>query len=152
MQHPARIDGIAAARLPAKPLHLAVGMFDGVHLGHRAVIDSAVQSARGVGGLAGVLTFWPHPSAILRPDRATPLLQGPDAKAAVMLRLGVDAVITQGFDAALAALEPAEFLPWLRRHLPALVAVHVGENFRFGRGREGDVPFQIGRASGRERV
>ena len=92
MQHPARIDGIAAARLPAKPLHLAVGMFDGVHLGHRAVIDSAVQSARGDRGLAAVLTFWPHPSAILRPDRATPLLQGPDAKAAVMLRLGVNAV------------------------------------------------------------
>lgn len=139
MQLPARIEGLAAARFPARPLHLAVGMFDGVHLGHRAVIDSAVQSARGDGGLAGVLTFWPHPSAVLRPDRATPLLQGPDAKAAALLCLGVDAVITQGFDPTLAALAAGEFLPWLRRHLPGLVAVHVGENFRFGRGREGDV-------------
>lgn len=139
MQLPARIEGLAAARLPARPLHLAVGMFDGVHLGHQAVIDSAVQSARGDGGLAGVLTFWPHPSAVLRPDRATPLLQGSDAKAAALLRLGVDAVITQDFDLELAALAAGDFLPWLRRHLPGLTAVHVGANFRFGRGREGDV-------------
>lgn len=139
MQPPTRLDGIAVARFPAVPLHLAIGMFDGVHLGHRAVVDSAVQSARVEGGLSAVLTFWPHPSAVLRPDRATPLLQDADTKAALLLRLGVDSVITQGFDPALSALEAAEFLPWLRQHLPGLAGVHVGENFRFGRGREGDV-------------
>ena len=140
MQTSPRIDGIASARFPMRPLHLAIGMFDGVHLGHRAVVESAVQSARGEGGLSAVLTFWPHPSAVLRPGRATPLLLDADMKAELLLRLGVDSVITQGFDPALAALESSEFLPWLRRHLPGLAAVHVGENFRFGRGREGDVP------------
>ncbi len=147
MQPPARLEGIASARFPARPLHLAIGMFDGVHLGHRAVVESAVQSARGEGGLSAVLTFWPHPSAVLRPGRATPLLQDAETKAALLLRLGVDAVITQGFDPALAALESSEFLPWLRGHLPGLVAVHVGENFRFGRGREGDVSSMV--AAGR---
>jgi riboflavin kinase/FMN adenylyltransferase len=144
MEPSSRLDGIASARFPKRPLHLAIGMFDGVHLGHRAVVESAVQSARGEGGLAAVLTFWPHPSAVLRPGHATPLLQDAETKAALLLGLGVDSVITQGFDPALAALEASEFLPWLRLHLPGLVAVHVGENFRFGRGREGDVASLVG--------
>lgn len=144
MQTFPRIDGIASARFPLRPLHLAIGMFDGVHLGHRAVVESAVQSARGEGGLSAVLTFWPHPSAVLRPGRATPLLLDADTKASLLLRLGVDSVITQSFDPTLAALESSEFLPWLRRHLPGLAAVHVGENFRFGRGREGDVASLVG--------
>jgi len=150
MQPTLSIDSLADARFPNRPLHLAIGMFDGVHLGHRAVVESAVQSARGEGGLSAVLTFWPHPSAVLRPARATPLLHDASTKAGLLLRLGVDSVITQGFDPALAALEAREFLPWLRRHLPALAAVHVGENFRFGRGREGDVPSLVseGRALG----
>jgi riboflavin kinase/FMN adenylyltransferase len=55
-------------RLPARPLHLAVGMFDGVHLGHRAVIGAAVEAAREDGGIAAALTFWPHPSVLFRPQ------------------------------------------------------------------------------------
>jgi riboflavin kinase / FMN adenylyltransferase len=120
------------------PLHLAIGMFDGVHRGHRAVIEPAVNAARASGGRAAVLTFWPHPSALFRTKDPTRLIQDRPAKARVLESLGVDAVITQPFTPEFAAVPAEEFLGWLRQHLPALAAVYVGENFRFGRGRKGD--------------
>jgi riboflavin kinase/FMN adenylyltransferase len=132
-----------AATLPRWPLHLAIGMFDGVHLGHRAVIEAAVQSARSSGGLAVVLTFFPHPSALFRPEDPTRLIMPPAAKARVLFRLGVDAVIEQPFTLEFARITAEEFLPHLRQTLPQLAGVYVGENWRFGRGRRGDVPFLV---------
>lgn len=144
-----QLDGLEQLTLPPRPLHLAIGMFDGVHLGHRAVIEAAVQSARRSEGVAGVLTFRPHPSALFRPDAPTRLLQDTATQAQVLQSLGVDALITQPFTPEFAALEAEGFLPWLQRRLGRLVAVYVGENFRFGRERLGDVAQLI--ASGRER-
>lgn len=135
-----------ATALPARPLHLAIGMFDGVHLGHRTVIEAAVQSARRSGGVAGVLTFYPHPSALFRPEDPTRLIQDTATKARVLQRLGVDAVITQPFTAELAAVPAEEFLGWLEQRLPRLVAVYVGENFRFGYRRLGDVGLLVASA------
>jgi len=143
---PAQFDGLGRATLPDGPLHLAIGMFDGVHLGHRAVIESAVQSARRSGGVAAVLTFWPHPSALFRPEHPTRLIQDAPAKARVLLTLGVDAIITQPFTLELARVAAEEFLPWLKQQLPQLAAVYVGENFRFGAGRRGDVALLVGAA------
>jgi riboflavin kinase/FMN adenylyltransferase len=138
MKLPAQIAGLEAAALPPRPLHLAIGMFDGVHLGHRAVVEAAVQSARRAGGIAAVLTFWPHPSALFRPDEPTRLIQDASVKSRRLLDLGVDAVITQSFTLDLAAVPAESFLAWLKERLPWLEAVYVGENFRFGRGRKGD--------------
>jgi riboflavin kinase/FMN adenylyltransferase len=56
------------------PLHLAIGAFDGVHLGHRAVLHSAREAARADGGIVGVLTYDPHPSKVLRPESSVPLI------------------------------------------------------------------------------
>lgn len=133
------IDSLDRADLPPRPLHLAIGMFDGVHLGHRAVVEAAVQSARAAGGLAGVLTFWPHPSALFRPDAPTRSVQDPASKAKLLRALGVDAVIVQPFTPELAGVCGEDFLPWLKQRLPHLASVYVGENFRFGQGRRGDV-------------
>lgn len=138
MGHFSQFDSVENARLPARPLHLAIGMFDGVHLGHRAVIDPAVNAARAGGGLAAVLTFWPHPSALFRPNDATKLIQDGAMKAHVLRSIGVDAVITQPFTSEFAQVPADEFLGWLKQRLPSLTAVYVGENFRFGRGRKGD--------------
>jgi len=138
-----QFDGLERASLPAGLLHLAIGMFDGVHLGHQSVIEAAVHSARRSGGLAGVLTFWPHPSALFRPDQPTPLLMPVAMKRMVLARLGVDLVIEQNFSAEFAAVEARDFVPLLRRHLPQLAAIYVGENWRFGRGRQGDVPVLV---------
>lgn len=150
MNLPAQIEGLDHAALPARPLHLAIGMFDGVHLGHRRVIESAMQAARTANGLGGVLTFWPHPSALFRPDRPTKLILPAATRARVLLALGVDVVITEPFTPGLAAVPAEEFLPWLKQRLPGLAAVYVGENFRFGQGRRGDVAVLIatGRALG----
>jgi riboflavin kinase/FMN adenylyltransferase len=133
----------AAAALPARPLHLAIGMFDGVHLGHHAVIESAVHSARRSGGIAAVLTFWPHPSRLFRPDNAVRLIMTPTLKNRQLARLGVDAVITQAFDKDYASIEAEDFLPRLKQALPALTTIYVGENWRFGRGRRGDITLLV---------
>jgi riboflavin kinase/FMN adenylyltransferase len=132
-----------AATLPPWPLHMAIGMFDGVHLGHRAVIEAAVQSARRSGGLAAVLTFFPHPSALFRPENPTRLIMPPTAKARVLFHLRVDAVIAQPFTLEFSRIGAEEFLPHLRRVLPQISGIYVGENWRFGRGRRGDVPFLV---------
>lgn len=150
MKFPAQISGLENAALPARPLHLAIGMFDGVHLGHRAVIDAAVQSARGSNGLSGVLTFWPHPSAVLRPENPTRLIQDAGTKSRMLVELGADVVITHGFSTELAGVAAEAFLAWLKKSLPELTAVYVGENFRFGRARQGDVALLVhtGRQAG----
>jgi len=148
---------IEDVRLPAKPLHLAIGMFDGVHLGHRAVIDMAAQSARRSGGLAGALTFAQHPTVLLRPDNPTRLIYDAATRARLLVEAGVDAVIMQRFTPELARVEAGDFLPWLLKHLPRLATLHVGENWRFGRGRRGDVAMLVAQArealeSGRHRL
>jgi len=130
---------LAAAAPPPGPLHLAIGMFDGVHLGHQAVIEAAIHSAQPAGGVSAVLTFHPHPSRLFRPDAPTPLLMPSAAKIRFLHDLGVNTVITQPFTRAFARIEAGDFLARLKRHLPALAAVYVGENFRFGRGRAGNV-------------
>ena len=139
MSLPAQFESLEKTTLPARPLHLAIGMFDGVHLGHRAVIDAAVQSARSSGGVVAVLTFWPHPSVLFRPQDPTRMIQDAPTKARMLLGLGVDAVVTQPFTPELARIAAENFLPWLREKLPTLAAVYVGENFKFGQGRRGDV-------------
>jgi len=140
--------GLAQAVFPPRPVHLAIGIFDGVHLGHRAVIEAAVQSARRSGGVAAVLTFAPHPSVLFRPESPTPLIMETETKAALLRDLGVELVIVEPFTAAYAAIEAGDFVPELRRYLPRLATVYVGENWRFGRGRKGDVALLI--AEGRK--
>lgn len=130
--------GLESVRLPARPLHLAIGMFDGVHRGHRAVIAAAVEAARSGGGQAAVLTFWPHPSIFFRADNPTRLLMAPAIKARMLHGLGIEAIITQNFTPEFAHMAAEDFLPHLRRCLPQLAGVYVGDNWRFGRGRSGD--------------
>lgn len=147
MKAPLQFDSLDAVRFPERGLHLAIGMFDGVHLGHQSVIASAMQSARRAEGLAGVLTFWPHPSAVLRPGQPTPLLMPPNMKRRVLARLGVDFIIEQPFTPDYAAVPAEEFLPHLLGRLPRLAAIYVGENWRFGHNRSGDVALLVAAAA-----
>lgn len=128
------------ARPPPGPVHLAIGMFDGVHLGHQAVIGPAIESARRDGGSAGVLTFFPHPSRLFAPERATALILTPEVKRWLVLdRLGADFEIEEPFTPQFAAIPAQEFVAHLAGRIPKLAGVYVGENWRFGRGRTGDV-------------
>ena len=147
---PEALANLAAVPPYTAPLHLAVGMFDGVHRGHQAVIRRAVEAALAAGGTAGVLTFWPHPSVVLRPASPTRVMQDPAAKAEVLRGMGVQLILSEPFSAGIAEVEAGEFVTWLRARLPGLAGLYVGENFRFGRGRRGDVALlaQTGREAG----
>lgn len=130
---------LAAIHLPDRPCHVAVGMFDGVHRGHQAVIEAATDGARRDGGIAGVFTFWPHPSRLFRPDDPVRMIFTAAGRAGLLMRLGVDFIVEQPFTQEFAAIEAEQVVPHLKRAMPRLEALYVGENWRFGRGRAGDV-------------
>jgi len=116
-----------------------IGNYDGIHLGHRAVLETVRAEAKRTGAPALVITFDPHPVAILRPDAAPALLCTRRQKLDLLNSLGMDAVLFLDFDASTAALDGRDwFAQELSPDLP-LRAVHVGANFRFGRGRKGDL-------------
>ncbi|CAA6679968.1 MULTISPECIES: riboflavin biosynthesis protein RibF [unclassified Lentimonas] len=139
MQLPAHVERFEELAGLTGELHLAIGVFDGVHLGHKAVIESAVFSAQRSGGVSGVLTFDPHPSRLFRPDAPTLLMMPIEAKTAMLHAVGVDIVIQKHFDRAFASIPAEDFLANLKAALPALKSIYIGSNFRFGKKRAGDV-------------
>lgn len=118
---------------------VAVGNFDGVHLGHAAIVRQLCAAARRFDVPAVAFTFDPHPAAVLRPDSAPAPLTTPARRAALLRSLGVDAVLVQPTDPALVSL-PAEvfYAEILRSRLHARAIVE-GTDFRFGAGRAGDI-------------
>lgn len=132
-------DSLEGIPRDGKPLHLAVGMFDGVHRGHQTVIGTAIQSARQSDGRSGVLTFWPHPSHLFRPDNPVAMISSPQIKSWLLEDLGVDWILQKEFNQAFAEVSAEDFREMLTQALPDLQGLYVGENFRFGKGRRGTV-------------
>ena len=130
---------VEALNLKQQPLYVAIGMFDGLHLGHRAVIKAASDAAKLAGGCVVVLTFRPHPSRIFRPNVPTLLMQNETTQASLLSELGVDAVVVHPFLAEFATIEAKAFLAWLKSKWANLAGVFVGETWRFGAGRAGDI-------------
>lgn len=119
-------------------LHLAIGAFDGVHLGHRAVLHSAREAARADGGIVGVLTYDPHPSKVLRPESSVPLIFTRAQKDERLTEAGAQLIHHEKFDRNHAGIEAADFPKWLKQTFPQLKSLHVGSNFQYGRGRAGN--------------
>lgn len=121
------------------PLHLAMGVFDGVHLGHQAVIGTAVEGARGSGGVAGVLTLEPHPIQILAPGQAPRrILVSLEHKERLLASLGVTVLLVLRFDETMARQSAEEF----GEHLFSVAALRqmvAGEDWKFGRERRGTI-------------
>src|SRR3954468_7617617 len=92
---------------------LAIGNFDGVHLGHLGLFDAARAAAQEQGGPAGALTFEPHPAKLLAPEYAPPRITTLSRKRELCAAAGLDVLVEQSFDRAFAALEPAAFLDLL---------------------------------------
>lgn len=124
-------------RTPA-PYHLALGVFDGVHLGHQAVIRQALAARERSGGSCGVLTFDPYPIQVLFPDKAPRrLLASLDHKAEVLAAMGVDFLLALPFDRTRAAQDAEEFVHELAG--AGVKTLAVGDDWRFGKDRRGDI-------------
>lgn len=118
---------------------LTIGLFDGVHRGHAAIIRRLVNEAHANGGRAVVLTFHPHPAAVLRGRNGPQYLTSPDERAELLQEMGVDVVITEPFTRELAARSAEVFMTLLSNRL-GLRRLLVGHDFALGRNREGDLP------------
>jgi riboflavin kinase/FMN adenylyltransferase len=129
----------AGAERPAPPpLSIAIGNFDGVHLGHAALLAEARRRAARRGCQSAVLTFTPHPARLFAPERAPALIMSLDRRLQLIADAGIDVAIVEPFTRAFAAIEAAAFVTVvLARYLGARDAV-VGYDFSFGRGRTGD--------------
>ena len=117
---------------------LTIGSFDGVHRGHQALLTEMITSARTLGLQSVVLTFFPHPSVVLRGRNPSSYIHRPDEKAAALEELGVDWVVTLLFNERCAQITASDFTRQLRRDLD-FRQFWCGHDFAFGRGREGDV-------------
>lgn len=118
---------------------VALGNFDGFHLGHQAVVGRAVERARAEGRPALVATFDPHPMRYFQPDSPWFRLTTLEQRAALMQAAGVDALLVFQFDAALAALSAEEFVTGCLVAQIGVAGVVTGEDFTFGKARSGSV-------------
>jgi riboflavin kinase / FMN adenylyltransferase len=118
---------------------VAIGNFDGVHQGHKQIVQRLLAKARECGGPAVVFTFDPHPVRILRPDQAPPPLTWTDRKAELLVALGVDSTIAYPTDEALLQLSPDEFFQRIVRDTLQARAMVEGTNFFFGHRRAGNI-------------
>lgn len=116
---------------------VAIGNFDGVHRGHRAVLDKVVEMGRERGVPALALTFEPHPRTYFRPDTPVFRLTPAAVKAGLLARLGLDGVVEVAFDADLASTTAADFVDRILIDRLGVSAAVVGYDFHFGKGRAG---------------
>ena len=121
------------------PIVLAAGTFDGVHLGHQALIRRAMEEASSGGGTAVVLTFDRHPAALLRPGSAPGILTRNNEKIALLEEMGVQALLMLEFTRELAGVPAQNFIASLVSSASPLRSVCVGREWFFGRGGEGNV-------------
>jgi riboflavin kinase/FMN adenylyltransferase len=117
---------------------LAIGVFDGVHAGHRHLLTQLQQQAAEVNLLSGVVTFSPHPQSVLDPAGELPWLSDLDDRVTVLQQLGLDIVIVLTFTPKLAQLSAGDFMSLLKKYLK-MQGIVVGPDFVLGRGGEGDI-------------
>lgn len=120
---------------------VAIGNFEGVHRGHRAVINAAIARARAHGRPAAALTFEPHPRSFFRPDEPVFRLSDQSIKLRLLAATGLDGAIVMTFNAALAGLEAAQFVEQILIDRFAVSGVVIGYDFHFGKRRAGSPAF-----------
>lgn len=126
---------------------VALGNFDGVHLGHQHLISDMVSKAREIQGTPTVFTFYPHPMTVLKPQSAPPMLLTQKAKQAMIAALGVKVMIKAGFTRKLSQMSPEDFVVRILHDALRVRWVYVGYNFSFGYKGEGtpDLLKELGR-------
>ncbi len=132
-----RLEDLRSGDLP--PVAAAIGVFDGVHRGHQALLREASKAAETAGAVPAVLTFDPHPTVAFAPARVPLMLGTLEERINLLKSHGAQIIIVAHFDRALAAQTPEEFARRILAETLGARAVIVGEDFRFGRDRTGDV-------------
>jgi riboflavin kinase / FMN adenylyltransferase len=136
MQHVASLTDVQVAQ----PSVVTIGVFDGVHRGHQALIQRIIETAHQAKRLAVVLTFHPHPDVVLRNIQTRYYLTTPDFRAQLLGEMGVDVVVTHPFDDSVRSIRAAEFVDKLVKHVN-MKDLWVGRDFALGYKREGNVDF-----------
>jgi riboflavin kinase/FMN adenylyltransferase len=129
---------VPVAELAGVRVVLAIGVFDGVHAGHRFLFADVLDFAASAHALVAAYTFWPYPSHFYAKNPKK-IIVSPGCKFELLASLGVQYAVEQRFDAGFAALSPGGFVELLSEKFDSLVAVCVGTDFKFGNGRSGDV-------------
>lgn len=127
---------------------MAIGFFDGLHLGHQRVIGLCREQATARNAEAWVMTFDPHPINVLRPDAAPRLLTTSAQKLDLLNTMNIDGVMEVPFTKSFSLLTPDAFLHELHRHIPGLRGIVVGRNWRFGHNAAGHTGWLRERAPG----
>jgi riboflavin kinase/FMN adenylyltransferase len=122
-----------------EPIHATLGNFDGVHLGHQAILASVIRAARARSAPSLLVSFDPHPLAVVAPTRGPKLLQTRRQKLEALEASGLDGLLILPFDRELAALTGEDFFRAYLAERIRFASVHVGSTFRFGRARGGDI-------------
>jgi len=122
----------------SRPTVLTIGNFDGVHRGHQTLLARLLGVAAELDAVGGLITFDPHPLAVLRPEHAPLLLTTPHERLQVAAQLGLGVGVIQPFTPELAAVGPDTFVGWLKQHLN-LAALVAGPDFALGRNRSGNL-------------
>lgn len=132
------IEGSVSGGPVPRPIALTIGVFDGLHRGHRLVIERTVEAARSRAGSAWVATFDPHPDTVVRGSEPRPWITPPEERAALLHAMGVDRVEVVRFDRAVQELLPEAFLDRILGAGAPLRDLIVGPDFRMGKDRVGD--------------
>ncbi|MDQ6651618.1 MAG: bifunctional riboflavin kinase/FAD synthetase [Acidobacteriota bacterium] len=122
-----------------RPTVLTVGVFDGLHLGHQLIIRTVVERSRAVGAVPTVITFDPHPRAVLHPESAPPLLQTLDQKVEGFGVLGVEQTVVVPFTPEFSMIKAEDFLRQVVKERLQAREVYLGRGFAFGHDREGNI-------------
>jgi riboflavin kinase/FMN adenylyltransferase len=144
------VQGLPDLRGETRPVVIAMGNFDGVHLGHQAIINRAVEQAGVRGGVSLALTFEPHPVRVLRPESPLALLTPFPLKVRLIEQFGVERVVCAKFTREFAGQSPTDFVHKVLVDRLHVAEVCVGENFSFGKDRQGRPALlkELGQAAG----
>jgi len=133
------VAGIAALLEPLERPVLTVGNFDGIHRGHRSILETVRERARALAGAAVVYTFDPHPRKVLQPEHAPKLLTTLEQRLELLAEAGVDVVVVERFTREFASTSAEAFIREVIHARIRPLEVYVGYDFHFGRDREGSM-------------
>ena len=135
------IEGLDTLSPPFANSAVAIGAFDGIHVGHQAIIRTAVKDARQQNRTAIVLTFDRRPATVIDPERAAPYLTTPQQRIRLIGELQPDVLVVAKFDSSIYELSPEAFLQQVLKDKLGAKTIVVGNNFFFGKNRAGDIDF-----------